>query len=512
MNETSLIEEDASQGAPLLSLKGVRKSFPGVLALDSVDLEVRAGEVHALLGANGAGKSTLIKIVSGLYKADAGELLIDDVPIEHHGTHGSKELGISAIYQEFALVPDMSVAENLFLGREICTPFGLIDWKQTYIEARHILDRVGIDVLPTDLVRNLSTGQRQLVEIAKALSIDAKLLILDEPTAALSQGEAENLFALIHQLAKSGVGMIYVSHRLEEIAPLVDRVTILRDGKSVGTFPVDALDRQKVVSLITGHKQSAKNKEHAQQRKAGSVLLETRNLTRKGEFENISITARRGEITILTGLVGAGRTEVLETIFGARKPEKGEILLDGKPVNIAHPQDAIEAGIALIPEDRRGQGISVTMPIFSNITLASLHRFVRGFVLNVQRELVHASKMIDSLAIKAPHPKVQAGTLSGGNQQKVVLAKWLSTSAELYLFDEPTQGVDVGAKKEIYRLMNDLAMDGKAILVSSSDLEEVMEIADRIIPFRKGKVVGDLINKNLKPSEVMDFIVHGSSS
>jgi len=511
MNITSISEENPSQGTPLLTLRGVRKSFPGVLALDSIDLEVCVGEVHALLGANGAGKSTLIKIISGFYKADAGELLIGDVPIEGNDTKGRQELGISAIYQDFALVPDMSVAENLFLGREICTPLGLIDWKQTHIEARRILDRVGIDVLPTDLVRDLSTGQRQLVEIAKALSIDAKLLILDEPTAALSQGEAEKLFALIHQLAKSGVGMIYVSHRLEEIAPLVDRVTILRNGKSVGTFPVDALDRQKVVSLITGNQESAKNKEHAQ-RQAGSVLLETRNLTRRDEFENISITARRGEITILTGLIGAGRTEILETIFGARKSEKGEIYLDGKQVEILHPQDAIEAGIALIPEDRRGQGVSETMPIFSNITLASLPNFVRGLVLNVERELVHAEKMIDNLAIKASHSKVQVVNLSGGNQQKVVLAKWLSTSAELYLFDEPTQGVDVGAKVEIYRLINDLAMNGKAVLVSSSDLEEVMEIADRIIPLRKGKVVGDLINKNLKPRDVIDFIVHGSSS
>ena len=505
-------EEDSSQVIPLLRLKGVRKTFPGVVALDSVDLEVRAGEVHALLGANGAGKSTLIKIVSGMYKADAGEVLIGGVPIERQDTRGPQELGISVIYQEFALIPDMSVAENLFLGRELRTAFGFIDWKQTYIEAAKLLDRVAIDVLPTDMVRNLGTGQRQLVEIAKALSVNAKLLILDEPTAALSQSESEKLFVLIKELTEQGVGMIYVSHRLEEIAPLVDRVTILRDGKSVGTFPVDALDRRKVVSLITGHHLAAANHEKTEQRKAGPVLLETRNLTRTGEFENISISVRRGEVTVLTGLVGAGRTEFLETVFGARRLESGDIYLDGKHVKIFHPRDAIKAGMALIPEDRRGQGIAVIMPIFSNITLASLRLFVRGSILRIQRELAHAREMMERLAIKAPHPRVPAGNLSGGNQQKVVLAKWLSTSAKLFLFDEPTHGVDVGAKEEIYRLIDGLAKNGKAILVSSSDLEEVMRIADRILPFKKGKIVGDLINHDLKPSVVMEFIVHGSAS
>lgn len=501
----------SNQEVPLLQLKGVRKTFPGVVALDNVDLEVRAGEIHALLGANGAGKSTLIKIVSGLYKADAGDILIDGESIAFQDMRERKELGISVIYQDFALVQDMSVAENLFLGCEICNSFGLIDWKQTRLEAQRFLDRVGVDVLPTDLVRDLSTGQRQLVEIAKALSINAKLLILDEPTAALSQGEANKLFSLVHELCEQGVGMIYVSHRLEEIGSLVDRVTILRDGKSVGTFPVDALDRRKVVSLITGQHASTKST-LAQRREAGPILLETRNLTRKGEFKNISISVRRGEITVLTGLVGAGRTEFLETIFGVRKLEAGEIYLAGRPISISCPQDAIEAGLALIPEDRRGQGLAVTMPVFSNITLASLSRFIHGFVLSIPHELHHAKTMIDDLNIKVPHSKVLAGNLSGGNQQKVVLAKWLSTSAELILFDEPTQGVDVGAKEEIYRLINNLAMKGKAVLVSSSDLEEVMEIADRIISFRKGKVVGDFVNLDIKPNVVMELIVHGGQA
>jgi ribose transport system ATP-binding protein len=406
----------------------------------------------------------------------------------------------------------MSVAENLFLGREIRTRIGFIDSTRTHNEARRLLDRVGVDVPTTALIRNLGTGQRQLVEIAKALGVDAKLLILDEPTAALSQREAEKLFALIRELSQAGVGMIYVSHRLEEIASLADRVTVLRDGKSIGTYMARELDRRKVVSLIMGHEQTPSKRDIPRPREKGPILLETRGLTRNGEFDDVSISVRRGEVTVLTGLVGSGRTELLETIFGARRPDAGEIRLNDKPVRISRPQDAIEAGIALIPEDRRGQGLAVTMPVFANITMASLRRFTRRHLLDVRQELEHARKMIVRLAIKVPHPAMRASTLSGGNQQKVVLAKWLSTSAELFLFDEPTLGVDVGAKEELYRLIDGLAANGKGVLVCSSDFEEVMEIADRIIPVRKGRVVADLVNQDLEPSVVMEAIVHGSDS
>lgn len=499
-----------AESPPLLALRRLRKVFPGVVALDDVDFDVRRGEVHALLGANGAGKSTLIKIVAGLYHADAGEIRIDGQPVDLRDTETARALGISVIYQDLALVPQLSVAENLFLGRELLTPLGLIDWRRTRAEARRLLDLVGIQIATGTRVSSLSIGQRQLVEIAKALSIDSKLLILDEPTAALSHGEAEKLFALVKRLAQSGVGIIYVSHRLEEIAPLVDRVTILRDGRSAGTYPVDQLDRRKVVALITGQERASSLPTDEVRREIGETLLELHQLGRANEFTGISLTLRRGEILVLTGLVGAGRSELLETIFGARAPDAGEIRVSGRAMTFSTPRDAIRHGIALLPEDRRGQGLAVVMPVFANITLASLRRFVRRCLLGLREETRHARHMIRELAIKTPTLIAAAGSLSGGNQQKVVLAKWLSTSADIFLLDEPTQGVDVGAKEEIYRLIREIAATGKGVLMASSDLEEVLEIADRILAVRHGRIVGEFVNDNLEASHLVDAITHGS--
>ncbi len=498
--------------APVLSLSGLRKVFPGVVALDAVDFEVRRGEVHALLGANGAGKSTLIKIVAGLYRADAGEIRMAGEIVNIGDTQTARALGVSVIYQDLALVPHLSVAENLFLGHEWVTPLGLVDWRRTHAEARRLLDRAGSDSPTGAKVSSLSIGQRQLVEIAKALGVEAKLLILDEPTASLSQGESEKLFALVKRLAQSGVGIIYVSHRLEEIAPLVDRVTILRDGRSVGTYLAGELDRRKVVALITGHERASAPPAGAAGRVLGEPLLELRRLGRPNEFADVSLTLRRGEILVLTGLVGAGRTELLETIFGARAVGAGEIRLRGDPVSLAGPRDAVGHGIALIPEDRRGQGLALVMSVFQNITLAALGRFLRHGWLDIGAELRHAGRMIRDLAVKTPGPFVAAGLLSGGNQQKIVLAKWLSTAADIFLLDEPTQGVDVGAKEEIYRLIRAIAAAGKGVLVVSSDLEEVLGIADRILAVRQGRIVGEFINRDLQPSLLIDAITHGQAA
>jgi ABC-type sugar transport system ATPase subunit len=496
----------------ILELRGLHKTFPGVVALDNVDFDVRRGEVHALLGANGAGKSTLIKIVAGLYRADAGEIRIDGRPVELRDTQTARALGVSVIYQDLALVPHLSVAENLFLGHELMTPLGLIDWRRTHAEARRLLAPLGIDI-PTDAkISSLSMGQRQLVEIAKAFGIEAKLLVLDEPTASLSRGEAESLFVLIRKLAQSGVGIIYVSHRLEEIAPLVNRVTVLRDGRSVGTYPVDQLDRRNVVALITGQDWRSSERSRRSARSIGEPLLELHHLGRAREFEDISLTLRRSEILVLTGLVGAGRTELLETIFGARRAATGEIRVGGKTVKFAGPRDAIRSGIALLPEDRRGHGLAVILPVVANMTLASLGQFVGRLLLHPKQELQHARRMIGELAIKTPSPFQAAGLLSGGNQQKLVLAKWLSTSAEIFLLDEPTQGVDVGTKDEIYRLIRGLAASGKAVLVVSSDLEEVMEIGDRILAIRRGRIVGEFRNDALDPSLLVDAITHGQAA
>jgi ribose transport system ATP-binding protein len=502
----------ADAAAPVLAVRGLRKTFPGVVALDNVDFDLRRGEVHALLGANGAGKSTLIKIVAGLYRADAGEISIDGRRVTLRDTHTARDLGVSVIYQDHALVPGLSVAENLFLGREPLTSLGLIDRRRTLAQARRLLDRVGAGIATDVTVSSLSIGQRQLVEIAKALGIDAKLLILDEPTASLSAGEAERLFALVRRLKQSGVGIVYVSHRLEEIAPLVDRVTVLRDGRSVGTYPVDQLDRRKVVALITGHERAGAQPPDKTEFAIGEPLLELRHLGRDEEFADITLTLRRGEILVLTGLVGAGRTELLETVFGARTARTGEVRVGGRSVRFSSPREAIRGGIALIPEDRRGQGLSAVMPVFQNITLASLGRFVDRCMLSLPRELQHARRMIRDLAIRTPNPFRPAGLLSGGNQQKVVLAKWLSTSADVFLLDEPTQGVDVGTKEEIYRLIRDIAAAGKGVLVVSSDLEEVLQIADRVLAIRRGRIVEEFARGHLEPSRLVDAITHGRAA
>ena len=492
----------------VLSVLSLRKTFPGVVALGGVDFGVRRGEVHALLGANGAGKSTLIKIVAGLYRRDGGEVRLNGTPVDFANTAEATRAGISVIYQDFALVPHLSVAENIFLGSEKTTAVGLIDRQATHAEARRLLDLVGAPFPTTTPVSELGSGQRQLVEIAKALRSEARIMILDEPTASLSHAESERLFALVRQLAANGVGIVYVSHRLEEIAPLVQRVTVLRDGLSAGTFPAESLDRSKIIALITG------NARHSSRRARETTASETpalqvAGLSRPGEFDDVSFTVRHGEVVVLTGLVGAGRTELLETLFGLRRAERGEIRLGGKAIAPRTPREAITAGLALIPEDRRGQGISVVMPVYENIALPILARFVSRLGLAISREIAHAKEMIGRLNIRTPDPRTPAGALSGGNQQKVVLAKWLSTDATMLLFDEPTQGVDVGAKDEIYGLIDRLAAQGRAVLIASSDLEEVLAVGDRVLAMRAGRIVAEFDNLTISASRIVEAITHG---
>jgi ribose transport system ATP-binding protein len=498
-------------GDDVLSVRGLRKTFPGVVALDAVDFDVRAGEVHALLGANGAGKSTLIKLVAGLYSPDAGEIALMGRRVNFMSAADAMAAGVSVIYQDFALIPYLTVAENIFLGAEILNLFGLVDWAATHREARRLLDLVGCDFSAETPVSELGTGQRQLVEVAKALRREARVLILDEPTASLSQGESARLFDLIHELKRTQVGIVYVSHRLEEITGLVDRVTVLRDGRSMGTFPAADIDRRRIVSLIAGHdalpsasRRSAKPDE--------TPLLTTRHLSREGEFEDVSIDVRRGEVVVLTGLVGSGRTELLETLFRARRPDKGEIFLGGRRCEPGSVRDAIQDGIVLIPEDRRGHGLCMILPIYENIAMAILRRFFGALGLSRGSEIEHADTMIRALNIRPADANVEAGTLSGGNQQKVVLAKWLSTDANVFLFDEPTQGVDVGAKNEIHEIVRNLAARGKAVLIASSDLEEVLAVADRVLAMRQGRIVAEFSSGIVKVSALVEAITHGSIS
>ena len=505
----NLLAEHAGQSREILSVAGLRKTFPGVIALGGVDFDVRRGEVHALLGANGAGKSTLIKVIAGLYRADGGEIHIDGEIVDFANTMEAMQAGVSVIYQDSALVPQLSIAENIFLGSEKRGAIGLIDWVATHAAARQLCDRIGTRFPTTMQVSELGPGQRQLVEIAKALRSEAKLLILDEPTASLSHSESARLFELVRELAAAGVGIIYVSHRLDEIAPLVDRVTVLRDGLSAGTFAADTLDRGRIVSLITGQERHSARIARSSSTMAAASALEVQGLSRAGEYEDVNFSVRPGEVVVLTGLVGAGRTELLETIFGVRAAERGEIKIDGKPVSYRSAREAIAGGIALIPEDRRGQGISVIMPIYENIALPVLSRFMGRFGLLMRRQIAHAETMIRRLNIRTPDPRVPAGALSGGNQQKVVLAKWLSTDARILLFDEPTQGVDVGAKDEIYGLIDQLAADGRAILVVSSDIEEVLAIADRVLAMRAGIIVGEFTGQAISASRILDAITHG---
>jgi ribose transport system ATP-binding protein len=500
--------DDRVEADEILSIKGLRKSFPGAVALAGVDFNVRKGEVHALLGANGAGKSTLIKIVAGLYQRDGGDILLNGSLVAFADTAAAMRAGISVIYQDFALVPHLSVADNIFLGSETTKSLGVLDRRAMHAEARRLLDLVGASFPVTTLVSELGSGQRQMVEIAKALRGNARILILDEPTASLSHAESERLFGLIRKLATDGVGIVYVSHRLEEIAPLVQRVTILRDGVSAGTFPIAHIDRSKIIQLITGHERGAAKRDRRVSREAAPAL-EISGLTRSGEFQDITLTLRRGEVVVLTGLVGSGRTELLETLFGLRQAEQGEIRMDGKIFAPKTPMQAIGAGLALIPEDRRGQGMSVVMPVYENMALPILSRFVARFGLSVGRQIAHAETLISRLNIRPPNPRAVAGALSGGNQQKVVLAKWLSTNATIFLFDEPTQGVDVGAKDEIYGLIDQLAVQGRTVLVVSSDLEEVLAIGDRVLAMHAGRIVAEFQAEAISASRIVEAVTLG---
>lgn len=477
--------------APLLWMEGIAKAYPGVQALAGVGLELARGEVLALLGENGAGKSTLMKILGGAVRPDAGRILIDGIERAIRSPTEALRAGIAVIHQEFNLVPALGAADNIFLGREIArggAGLGWIDQAEQRRRAGELLRRLGADFAPDAPCRELSVARQQLVEIAKALASGARILVMDEPSAALTSAEVAALHGLIRELRRGGTGIVYVSHRLEEIAAVCDRVAVLRDGRNVGGAPVAAVGRADLIRMMVGRDLVEEFPRRGTT--PGAVRLVVEDLARGTAVRGVSFTARAGEVLALTGLVGSGRTEVLRLLFGADRKDAGAIRLDGRRVDPRSPRAASAAGIGLLPEDRKLQGLVLGLSVRDNFALPSLARFSRWGVVRRAEERAACAAAIAGLRIKTPRQETAVRGLSGGNQQKVVLGKWLERRCEVLLFDEPTRGVDVGAKVEIYRLINDLTAAGKVVVMVSSDLPEVLGMADRILVMHEGRISG----------------------
>ena len=494
----------------LLEMKQITKSFPGVRALDGVSFDLNKGEIHALVGENGAGKSTLIKILAGVYPHPeyGGEVFLDGSERRFANVRDAEEAGIAVIYQELSLVKDLSVAENIFLGREPGR-FGVINWEQLYSRAQKLLDDLHLAIDPLTPVRNLGIGQQQLVEIGKALSQDARIVVLDEPTAALTDAEVETLFGILNKLRSRGVAMIYISHKLDEVFRISDRITVLRDGRTIGTEATQSLDEARVIAKMVGREvdQIFPEVTHVH----GNVVFEARNVTVEDPsvpgkllVDRVGFTARKGEVLGIAGLMGSGRSELLMAIFGAHPGRRSaEMFVDGRPVQINQPSDAIRFGIGFVTEDRKRYGLILDQTILKNMTLAGLRKLSGRFVTNEDAEAAAGERSAHELRIKATSVFTIAGILSGGNQQKVVLAKWLLTGPRVLFLDEPTRGIDVGAKQEIYALINRLAENGLAIVLVSSELPEVLGLADRVIVLHEGRVTGEFTRGEATPEAVM---------
>ncbi|MBE2998905.1 sugar ABC transporter ATP-binding protein [Nocardiopsis sp. HNM0947] len=487
----------------LLRIEGVRKAFPGVVALDDVDFDLRRGEVHVLLGENGAGKSTLIKVLSGAHRPDEGRILVEGREVVIRDAQDAAGLGIATIYQEFNLVPDVTVAENIFLGRQP-RRFGFVDTKRMEAEAAELLERVGVDVAPGAKVRGLGIAQLQMVEIAKALSLDAKVLIMDEPTAVLTTEEVERLFTIARRLRGEGVGLVFITHHLEEIADLGDRVTVLRDGRSVAHVAASEPEDE-LVRLMVGR--SIDEQYPRERPEPGETLLKVRGLTRSGVFEDIDLDVRAGEVVGLAGLVGAGRTEVARAVFGADPYDSGSVEVIGDRLPGGDVGAALGAGLGLVPEDRKGQGLVLDASVEENLGLVTLGPSSRGGFVDLSGQRSSATRIAGELAIRMAHIGQHVRTLSGGNQQKVVIGKWLLAESRVLVLDEPTRGVDAGAKVEIYRLVNELTASGHAVLMISSDLPEVLGMSDRILVMAQGRVTGELSAEEATQDSVMSLAV-----
>ena len=491
----------------ILRMQGIRKTFPGVVALDNVNLDVRSGTVHSLMGENGAGKSTLMKCLIGMYTPDEGTVELAGDIVRFKDTKDGLEHGISMIHQELSPVPEMMVAENIWLGREPRSRLGLLSPAAMFRKTRELFDEWKIDIDPRARMKDLTVSKQQMVEIAKAISYDAKIIIMDEPTSAIPEREVAHLHGMIKRLTDFGVAIIYITHKMDEVFKISDDITVFRDGKHVGSYPAKELDRDKLIKLMVGRELTDLfPKEEAE---IGDVVLSVRNLTRGSVVKDVSFELHRGEILGLAGLMGAGRTEVLETIFGIEKADSGEIVLNGRALRIKQPSDAIRAGMALLTEDRKLNGIMGVLSVRDNITAAALPRYSPRGVLHVGEMRKDSEDQREKLRIKTPSLSQLIKNLSGGNQQKALISRWLLTVPDVLMIDEPTRGIDVGAKSEIHRLMSMLAQEGKAIIMVSSELPEVLGMSDRILVMHEGRISGELSREEANQESVMHLATGG---
>lgn len=493
---------------PLLRMEGVSRSFPGVTALSRVDFDLLPGEVHVLIGENGAGKSTLIKLLSGVYPCEAGRILLDGREVAVGSVRAAQELGVATIYQEMNLIPELTVAQNILLGREPRRAGGLLlDAEAARRQSAELLASLGQQIDPDAQVKTLSVPQQQMVEVAKALSMAARIVIFDEPTDTLAEKETQALFRMIRLLKAKGIGIIYISHRLEEIWEIGDRVTVLRDGHLIGTHPVAEVRIDALIRMMVGREITDQFPRHRQPR--GEVALEVRHLSLPGTLHDITLTVHRGEIVGLSGLVGSGRTELARVLFGVDRPAAGEIRLFGEPVVIDSPLTASKLGLAFVTEDRKALGLFQILPVSDNIILAAIQRLFPRVWIDAKRERAAAQEYVARLRIQTPGLGQLVQFLSGGNQQKVVLAKWLATHAKLFILDEPTRGIDVGAKQEIHRLMDELVAQGTPVIMISSEMPEILGMSDRIYVMREGRIAGEFAHHEASQERILKCAVGG---
>ncbi len=486
----------------ILQMKNIHKFFPGVHALDDANLEVRKGEVHALLGENGAGKSTMIKVLGAIYKPDEGQIYINGDPVIMQNVRDAQHYGISIIHQELLLIPEMTIADNIFIGTKPKS-YGYVSRKQIEDEAQKLLDQLNIGLDSKALVSTLSVAQQQIVEIVKAISFNARIIVMDEPTSSLSQNEVNMLFDIIRRLKENGVAIIYISHKLNELFAISDRITVMRDGKTIDTVNTREVTDEELIRMMVGRELSDYYKRNDFTK--GEVILSVKNLNKQGVFHDISFDLRKGEILGFAGLVGAGRTELMHAIFGVDAYESGEITLNGKKIHIRSPKNAIRAGIMLVPESRKEHGLILKNSVGFNMTLAVLKDFIKGIVVHkkTERSIMESSR--ESLAIKTPSFEQLVSNLSGGNQQKVVISKWLAAKPAVLIMDEPTRGIDVGAKSELYAIMNELSMNGMSIIMVSSEMQEVIAMSDRICVMNNGSIRAILEKSDFTQERILSY-------